>query len=66
MSYFNRRLASPLHGPTAQDVLCFVLDTQKEIGMDPIEDTIRNYLWKTLRSGQVIPGYRHGILCKPV
>lgn len=60
------RLAGPLHGLAAQDVLRFVLDMQKEIGMDPSEDTIREYLWKTLRSGRVIPGYGHGVLRKPV
>jgi citrate synthase len=59
-------LAGPLHGLAAQDVLRFVLDMQKEIGMEPSEDTIRDFLWKTLKSGQVIPGYGHGVLRKPV
>jgi len=58
-------LAGPLHGLAAQDVLRFVLDMQKEIGMDPSEDTIRDFLWKTLKSGQVIPGYGHGVLRQP-
>ena len=49
-----------------QDVLRFVLDMQKQIGMEPSDDTIRDFLWKTLRSGQVIPGYGHGVLRKPV
>ena len=44
------RLAGPLHGLAAQDVLRFVLDMQKEVGMDPSEDTIRDFLWKTLKS----------------
>src|SRR5277367_511795 len=60
------RLAGPLHGLAAQDVLRFVLDMQGEIGMDPSQDTIRDYLWKTLKSGRVIPGYGHGVLRKPV
>jgi len=38
---------------------------QGEIGMDPSQDTIRGYLWKTLKSGRVIPGYGHGVLRKP-
>jgi hypothetical protein len=59
-------LAGPLHGLAAQDVLRFVLDMQKEIGMDPTEETVRNYLWQTLKSGRVIPGYGHGVLRKPV
>ena len=62
----NVRLAGPLHGLAAQDVLRFVLDMQKEIGMDPSEDTIREFLWTTLKSGRVIPGYGHGVLRKPV
>jgi citrate synthase len=66
LSYSNGRLAGPLHGLAAQDVLRFVLDMQKEIGMDPSQDTIRDFLWKTLRSGRVIPGYGHGVLRKPV
>ena len=59
-------LAGPLHGLAAQDVLRFVLDMQEEIGIDPSEDTIRDYLWNTLKSGRVIPGYGHGVLRKPV
>ena len=62
----NDSLAGPLHGLAAQDVLRFVLDMQREIGMDPSEDIIRDYLWKTLKSGRVIPGYGHGVLRKPV
>jgi citrate synthase len=34
--------------------------------MDPSEDTIREFLWTTLKSGRVIPGYGHGVLRKPV
>lgn len=30
---------------------------QKEIGNNVTYDKIREYVWKTLRSGQVIPGY---------
>lgn len=59
-------LAGPLHGLAAQDVLRFVLDMQKEIGMDPTQDTVRDFLWSTLKSGRVIPGYGHGVLRKPV
>ena len=65
-STFNVRLAGPLHGLAAQDVLRFVLDMQKDIGMDPSDDTVREFLWITLKSGRVIPGYGHGVLRKPV
>ena len=30
---------------------------QKEIGGEITHDIIREYLWKTLKSGQVVPGY---------
>jgi citrate synthase len=30
---------------------------QQEIGTDITHDKIKDYLWKTLRSGQVVPGY---------
>lgn len=30
---------------------------QKEIGNNFSHENIREYLWKTLRSGQVVPGY---------
>ena len=62
----NVRLAGPLHGLAAQDVLRFVLDMQKDIGMEPSDDTVREFLWNTLKSGRVIPGYGHGVLRKPV
>lgn len=29
------------------------------------DDDVRSYLWRTLRSGQVIPGYGHAVLRKP-
>ena len=30
---------------------------QKEIGDNITHDNIKEYLWKTLKSGQVVPGY---------
>ena len=30
---------------------------QKEVGDNISHENIREYLWKTLRSGQVVPGY---------
>ncbi|KAG6818175.1 hypothetical protein H0H87_000080 [Tephrocybe sp. NHM501043] len=58
-------LAGPLHGLANQEVLRWQLAMQKEIGSDVSHDNIREYLWKTLKSGQVVPGYGHGVLRNP-
>jgi citrate synthase len=38
---------------------------QKEIGNDITHEKIKEYLWKTLKGGQVVPGYGHGVLRNP-
>ncbi|KAF8654235.1 hypothetical protein AX16_003758 [Volvariella volvacea WC 439] len=58
-------LAGPLHGLANQEVLRWQLAMQKEIGENITHDNIKDYLWKTLKSGQVVPGYGHGVLRKP-
>jgi len=57
-------LAGPLHGLANQEVLRWQLAMQKEIGENVSHDDIKAYLWKTLKSGQVVPGYGHGVLRK--
>lgn len=58
-------LAGPLHGLAAQEVLRWVLKMQEHIGTSFSDDDIRGYIWDTLKSGQVIPGYGHGVLRRP-
>ncbi|KAL4068050.1 citrate synthase-like protein [Scleroderma citrinum] len=58
-------LAGPLHGLANQEVLRWQMAMQKEIGDTITHDNIREYLWKTLKSGQVVPGYGHGVLRNP-
>ncbi|KAF8163236.1 citrate synthase-like protein [Crassisporium funariophilum] len=58
-------LAGPLHGLANQEVLRWQLAMQKEIGNDITHEKIKDYLWKTLKSGQVVPGYGHGVLRNP-
>lgn len=58
-------LAGPLHGLAAQEVLRWVLKMQETIGTDFSDQDVRDYIWSTLRSGRVIPGYGHGVLRKP-
>lgn len=44
-------------------MLRWQLAMQKEVGENNItHDTIKEYLWKTLKGGQVVPGYGHGVL----
>jgi len=38
---------------------------QKEVGDNATHEQIREYIWRTLKSGQVIPGYGHGVLRSP-
>ncbi|CAA7271767.1 unnamed protein product [Cyclocybe aegerita] len=58
-------LAGPLHGLANQEVLRWQMAMQKELGSDVSLDQIKEYLWKTLKSGQVVPGYGHGVLRNP-
>lgn len=58
-------LAGPLHGLAAQEVLRWILDMQGKIGTKFTDQDVRDYLWSTLKSGQVVPGYGHGVLRKP-
>ncbi|KJA20230.1 hypothetical protein HYPSUDRAFT_68631 [Hypholoma sublateritium FD-334 SS-4] len=58
-------LAGPLHGLANQEVLRWQMAMQAELGADITEEKIEAYLWKTLKSGQVVPGYGHGVLRNP-
>ncbi|KAK4692538.1 citrate synthase, partial [Lecanoromycetidae sp. Uapishka_2] len=58
-------LAGPLHGLAAQEVLRWILKMQSHIGTSFTDADVKDYLWSTLRSGQVVPGYGHAVLRKP-
>jgi len=64
-AYSLYALAGPLHGLANQEVLRWQLAMQKDIGSNITHENIKGYLWKTLKSGQVVPGYGHGVLRKP-
>jgi len=60
-------LAGPLHGLAAQGVLQWLQDLIQRMGGDsviPSEDEIKQFVWETLNSGQVIPGFGHAVLRK--
>ncbi|MBK9248169.1 MAG: citrate (Si)-synthase [Ignavibacteria bacterium] len=55
-------LAGPLHGLANQECLRFILDLRHEFNGVPTDEQLREYTWKRLSSGQVIPGYGHAVL----
>ncbi|CCK71901.1 citrate (Si)-synthase CIT2 KNAG_0I01100 [Huiozyma naganishii CBS 8797] len=57
-------LAGPLHGRANQEVLEWLFKLRDAVGGDYSRSTIEKYLWDTLNSGRVIPGYGHAVLRK--
>ncbi|KAJ3348357.1 citrate (Si)-synthase [Entophlyctis luteolus] len=57
-------LAGPLHGLANQEVLRWIMKMQAAVGENPSDEKIKEYLWTTLKSGQVVPGYGHAVLRK--
>ncbi|MFW5820832.1 MAG: citrate (Si)-synthase, partial [Bacteroidota bacterium] len=58
-------LAGPLHGLANQEVLRWIQDLYDKMeGKIPTEDEMRQFVWDTLNSGQIIPGYGHAVLRK--
>lgn len=56
-------LAGPLHGLANQEVLRWIMDTKEKLGGGvPTKEQLVEFLWDTLKSGQVIPGYGHAVL----
>jgi len=58
-------LAGPLHGLANQEVLRWTVDMQNSLG-DKAYDTKaqEEYIWNTLNSGRVVPGFGHAVLRK--
>lgn len=50
--------------PLFLQVLLWVTKLRSEIGDDVTEDQLKEFIWKTLKSGQVVPGYGHAVLRK--
>jgi citrate synthase len=58
-------LAGPLHGLANQEVLRWIQDLMNKMGTDtPTEEQMKKFVWDTLESGQVVPGYGHAVLRK--
>ncbi|GAB4374710.1 MAG: citrate (Si)-synthase [Acidobacteriota bacterium] len=58
-------LAGPLHGLANQEVLRWISTMREEIGAEvPTKEQIEKYVWDTLNSGRVVPGFGHAVLRK--
>ena len=57
-------LAGPLHGLANQEVLIWLNKMRQEVGDNVTDQQMKDFIWKTLKSGQVIPGYGHAVLRK--
>jgi citrate synthase len=55
-------LAGPLHGLANQECLQFILGIQDEFKGVPTAEQLRQYTWKRLKGGKVVPGYGHAVL----
>ena len=45
-------------------MLVWLKKLQSEVGADPSDEKLKEFIWKTLKSGQVVPGYGHAVLRK--
>jgi len=58
-------LAGPLHGLANQEVLRWIQGVYDKLGGKvPSKEDLKTFVWDTLNSGQVIPGYGHAVLRK--
>ncbi|XP_003079274.2 Citrate synthase active site, partial [Ostreococcus tauri] len=57
-------LAGPLHGLANQEVLKWLNETREKVGDDATKEQLTEFVWDTLKSGRVVPGYGHGVLRK--
>jgi len=58
-------LAGPLHGLANEEVLRWTQGVfEKMGGKIPTEEEMKKFVWDTLNSGQVIPGFGHAVLRK--
>ncbi len=58
-------LAGPLHGLANQEVLRWIMEVKEKLGGGvPTMDELKKFVWDTLASGNVVPGYGHAVLRK--
>jgi len=57
-------LAGPLHGLANQEVMRWIVQLKQRLGHDPSDEQLSKYVWDTLDSGRIVPGYGHAVLRK--
>jgi len=57
-------LAGPLHGLANQEVLVWLSKIREQLPKNYTEEQLKEFIWSTLKSGQVVPGYGHAVLRK--
>ena len=58
-------LAGPLHGLANEEVLRWIQGVMDKMGGKiPTEEEMKKFVWDTLNSGQVVPGFGHAVLRK--
>jgi citrate synthase len=58
-------LAGPLHGLANEQVLRWIQGVMDKMGGQvPTEEEMEKFVWDTLNSGQVVPGFGHAVLRK--
>ena len=45
-------------------VLKWIRGVQEQLGANPSREQIEKFVWETLKSGKVVPGYGHAVLRK--
>lgn len=55
-------LAGPLHGLASQESVNWILETNEKLGGDPTPEQLTQFVWDTINSGKVVPGYGHAVL----
>ncbi|PIK53241.1 putative citrate synthase, mitochondrial-like [Apostichopus japonicus] len=53
-----------LHGLANQEVLVWISKLRETLGGDVSDDQLKEFIWNTLQSGQVVPGFGHAVLRK--
>ncbi len=45
-------------------MLVWIQKSIKEVGQNPSDQQVKDFIWETLRKGRVLPGYGHAVLRK--
>jgi len=61
---WSERADLPAHGLANQEVLVWLTKVTNDVGMSPSDSELKEWIWNTLKSGQVVPGFGHAVLRK--